>query len=300
MRALGGRIILRIEDLDLPRAVPGAAERIVEDLRWLGLDWDNDLTAEYHQSKRFLIYRNVIEDLRARGFLYECFCSRKELREIASAPHGPGGVRYAGRCRDLTEAERLERFEEKDPALRFRVEPGTIITFDDLIAGHQREDLYEVTGDFIVARADGIPSYQLAVVVDDIAMGVTHVLRGSDLLPSTPRQIQLYSAFDTTPPIYAHAPLILGADGTRLAKRHGSVSLAEMRAAGHTAEEIVGWLAWSCGLRETNEPCSPSDLVDSFYPGHLNREATVMEELRFGYLESEEEEKREPRSGSSN
>jgi glutamyl-tRNA synthetase len=276
MRSMGGRIILRIEDLDQPRAVPGAAARIVEDLQWIGLDWDNELAPEYYQSNRFDIYREAIERLRGGGYLYECFCSRRELREIASAPHGPNGNRYGGTCRDLTAGERAARWEEKDPALRFRVDPDTIIQVHDLIAGDQTEDVAEVTGDFIIARADGIPSYQLAVVVDDIAMGVTHILRGSDLLPSTPRQVLLYRTFGAPSPLYAHVPLILGADGTRLAKRHGSVSLAELRAAGRAPEEIVGWLAWSCGLRPDREPCGASELIEGFDLGNIVRRETVI------------------------
>jgi glutamyl-tRNA synthetase len=277
MRAMGGRIILRIEDLDQPRAVAGADAMIVEDLRWLGLDWDNELAPEYFQSNRFEIYRATIDRLRHEGHLYECFCSRRELRQIASAPHGPTGARYSGKCRDLTARERAARWEEKDPALRFRVEPGSVITFHDLVVGIQSEDVSEVTGDFIIARADGIPSYQLAVVVDDIAMGVTHVVRGADLLPSTPRQILLYHTLAAPEPVYAHVPLMLGRDGARLAKRHGAVSLAELRSAGRRAEEIVGWLGWSVGLLERNEPCTARELVDGFDITRIGTAPTVID-----------------------
>lgn len=278
MRALGGEIILRIEDLDQARAVQNAAEAIVEDLSWLGLDWDNELTSEYFQSNRFELYRDAVATLKERGLLYECFCSRKELREIASAPHTPGS-RYTGTCRDLTATGRAARWEEKDPSLRFRVEPGTVIRFMDLVEREQAEDIGVNTGDFIVMRADGVPSYQLGVVVDDIAMGITHVLRGNDLLASTPRQILLFQSFGATPPLYAHAPLILGPDSIRLAKRHGSVSIAELRAAGHSPERIVGWLAWSCGIRPSQEPCRVSELIEGFSLENITRQATVLPKL---------------------
>jgi len=277
MRSLGGEIILRIEDLDQERAVPDAWRGIVDDLRWLGIDWDNELSPEYFQSARSRHYRAAIEDLRSRDLVYECFCSRKELREIASAPHGATG-RYSGRCRNLTPEERALRRRNKAPALRFRVRPGTITSFTDGIHGEQQEDVSAVTGDFIIARADGVPGYQLAVVIDDIVMGITHVLRGDDLLSSTPRQILLFGAFGSTAPSYAHAPLILAADGTRLAKRHGSVSIAELRMAGHMPEGIVGWLGWSCGLLPSPAPCRAAEMIGAFNPAKISREPTVMQD----------------------
>lgn len=275
IRSLGGEIILRIEDLDTARAVSGAADGIVEDLVWLGLDWDNELAPEYFQSNRFEQYQAAIRELLERGLVYECFCSRKELREIASAPHGVMG-RYSGRCRDLTAKQRDVLRDEKSPALRFRVEPGTIVRFVDGLYGPQTEDVYEVTGDFIIARADGVPGYQLAVVVDDIAMGVTNILRGSDLLPSTPRQILLFQAFGAAAPSYTHVPLMLGPDGVRLAKRHGSVSIAELRAAGYTPEMVTGWLAWSCGLIPDPIPLTARELLRTFSIEHLNTTDTVV------------------------
>ena len=275
---MGGEILLRIEDLDWARAVRGAAEGIVRDLGWLGLDWDNELTPNYYQSNRSALYASAIAELRERGLIYPCYCSRRELRGIASAPHGPTGPIYGGTCRNLTERERAAREELKEPSLRYRAEPDTIIEFHDLVAGDQREDIALGSGDFIIARADGVPSYQLAVVVDDIAMGITHVLRGDDLLFSTPRQILLFRTFGAEPPSYAHVPLILAPDGTRLAKRHGSVSIAELRDAGHRAEDLVGWLAWSCGLSERPEPRTARELIDGFDLGKIRHEPTVLGE----------------------
>lgn len=274
-RAAGGTIILRIEDIDRDRAVPGADAEIVRDLSWLGLDWDNTLGPEYYQSRRLHLYREALLRLQGQGRIYPCYCSRKELREAMSAPHGTGN-RYAGTCRDLTEKEREERRGRKDPALRFRTEPGEVVEFDDLVAGHVRAEPYRDSGDFIVARADGVPGYQLAVVADDIAMGVTHVLRGDDLLDSTPRQILLYRAFGLTPPVYTHVPLILGPDGARLAKRHGSVSIREIRERGTAPEAVIGRLAWSCGLRPAPEPATATELIGDFSLAKIAREATVL------------------------
>ncbi len=279
-RAAGGEILLRIEDLDQARAAPGAVEGIVRDLEWLGLDWDNPLTPDYFQSNRMESYRRAIADLRSRGLVYECFCSRRELREVASAPHGPTGPQYPGTCRGLTPEECAHRRQAKEPALRFRVKPGTVVEFRDLVAGEQREVVDESAGDFIIARADGVPSYQLAVVLDDLAMGITHVLRGDDLLDSAARQILLFRTLEGEPPTYAHVPLILGPDGVRLAKRHGSVSLAELRAAGHSASAVAGWLAWSCGLIPEVSPLRPLDLVAEFSLDRLSHELTRLASLQ--------------------
>ncbi len=278
MRALGGEIILRIEDLDKARAVPGASRGIVEDLTWLGIDWDNDLAPEYFQSNRFARYQYAVRELCRQGLAYECFCSRKELREIASAPHEPVS-RYPGYCRDFQEHHRAALRPRKEPARRFRVERGTVVAFTDGIAGPQCDDLYETTGDFIIARADGVPSYQLAVVLDDLAMGITHVLRGDDLLSSTGRQILLFTTFGGTPPSYSHVPLILAPNGTRLAKRHGSVSIAELRAAGRTPESLVGWLAWSCGLLPSPQPCKAAELIGNFALEKIKGQPGGMEPL---------------------
>lgn len=272
-RAASGKIILRIEDIDQDRAVSGADEGIVLDLRWLGLDWKNELTSEYYQSQRLDRYRKSLQELERQGRVYPCYCSRKELREAMSAPHGKGS-RYPGTCRNLTAAQREERRAQKDPAMRFIVEPGDVVEFNDLVAGDVRTNVYDETGDFIVARADGVPGYQLAVVLDDIAMGITHVLRGDDLLDSTPRQILLYRAFNAAPPTYTHVPLILGPDGARLAKRHGSVSIKELRERGTTPEEVIGWLAWSCGLRPTPAPITAAQLIPDFSTDRLYREPT--------------------------
>ena len=276
MRSLGGQIILRIEDLDTQRATPNAAEQIVRDLRWIGIDWDNHLTADYFQSNRSPLYQEALASLQNRGLIYPCFCSRKDLRSIASAPHHNDEPIYPGTCRNFSEEERQQRGHEKSPALRFAVRPGTVIEHHDGVAGPQREDVGSTTGDFIVARADGVVGYQLAVVVDDISMGITHVLRGDDLLGSAPRQILLHHTFGAVPPMFTHVPLVLGSDGSRLAKRHGSVSVRELRAGGTTAERLVGWMAWSCGVMDRPAPITAMELIPEFNVSSIARETTQL------------------------
>ena len=272
-RAAGGKIILRIEDLDMARAVKDADTGIVEDLEWLGLDWDNQLSPDYYQSNRFDYYHAALSELEERGLLYRCYCSRKELNEAMSAPHNRTG-RYPGTCRNLSDTQRKLREKEKDPALRFCVEPDTVVTFTDLLHGTISSHLHEETGDFIVARADGVPSYQLAVVLDDIAMGITHVLRGDDLLDSTPRQLLLYRTFNAAPPLFTHVPLILDMEGNRLAKRHGSVGISEIREAGYQPDEVIGWLGWSCGLLPDPEKVTAEELIAEFSIEKISRNET--------------------------
>ena len=270
-RHAGDAFLLRFEDLDTVRVRPGCAEVQAGSLAWLGLDWDGEPVA---QSQRGELYDAALAHLQERGLLYECFCSRADVRRAASAPHGPDGPLYSGACRDLSPGERAARLAEgRRPALRVRME-GEIEFWDDL-AGPQRELLEATTGDIVLRRSDGVVAYQLAVVVDDAAQGVTRVVRGADLLASTARQIRLYELLGLAPvPDYAHVPLLLGADGERLAKRHGAVGLTELRDGGADPRAIVGRLAHSAGLIERPEPCAPSALVGAFEPGALGRDPT--------------------------
>jgi glutamyl-tRNA synthetase len=269
-RSAGGRFLLRSEDLDTTRVRPGCAELQADTLRWLGLDWDGVPVA---QSERGALYDAALARLRERGALYECFCSRADIRRAASAPHGPDGPVYPGTCRDLSAAERARRRRElgREPALRVRLE-GEVV-FRDELQGTQRERLEATTGDIVVRRSDGVVAYQLAVVVDDAAQGVTRVVRGADLLASTARQLELYRLLALSPlPAHAHVPLLLGADGERLAKRHGAVGLGELREAGADPRALVGWLAQTAGLRPDPAPCRPADLVAGFAPERLRRD----------------------------
>jgi glutamyl-tRNA synthetase len=270
-RRAGGRFLLRFEDLDTARVRPGCARAQADSLAWLGLDWDAEPVA---QSQRGELYDAALATLRDRGFLYECFCSRADVRRAGSAPHGPDGPLYAGVCRDLSPDGRAARVAlGRAPSLRVRME-GEVEFRDDLM-GPQRELLEATTGDIVVRRSDGVIAYQLAVVADDAGQGVTHVVRGADLLASTARQIRLYRLLGLAPvPGFAHVPLLLGDDGERLAKRHGAVGLTELRETGADPRAIVGRLAFSAGLLEAPEPCTPAALLERFDPAVLQREAT--------------------------
>ena len=213
-RAAGGRWLVRMEDLDAPRVVDGSAEEILAALRRYGLEWDGDVV---WQSRRIALYEAALATLRARGLAYDCACSRAELQRSASAPLGSEPV-YPGTCRNGLPPGRTAR------AVRFRVPPG-IVAFDDLLRGPIEEDVAACTGDFVIKRADGPFAYQLAVVVDDAAQSVTQVVRGGDLLSSTPRQIALQRALDLPTPSYAHLPLVLAPDSTKLGKRDGALPL---------------------------------------------------------------------------
>lgn len=286
VRAAGGQFVLRMEDLDTQRSRPLLATQILDDLRWLGLDWDEGPDVggpygSYTQSERRAEYDAALAKLSAAGLLYPCYCSRAELQRIAGAPHGPqdDGPPYPGRCRTLTPAEQAERADARPtPALRFAVPTGEIC-FADAVAGPVCQDVADRVGDFVVRRADGLFAYQLAVVVDDAAMGITHVLRGDDLLYSAPRQIALQRALDLPTPAYAHVPLLVGPDGNRLAKRHGDTSLAGLRARGIGGPEVVGWLAYWCGLLPAPEPTTPAELVAAFDLSKLPRTPVTVDQL---------------------
>ncbi|MGF1465428.1 MAG: tRNA glutamyl-Q(34) synthetase GluQRS [Sandaracinaceae bacterium] len=257
VRGQGGAFVLRVEDLDAPRVVPGAAEAMLEDLRWLGLDWDEGPDVggphgPYVQSARLDLYADATARLEAEGHVYPCTCSRKEVAQIASAPHGPDGPVYPGTCRAGP------RHPRRPAALRLRM-PEPPPAFVDLVAGPSAPGLGR--GDFVVRRKDGVFAYQLAVVVDDAAMGITEVLRGADLLGSTPRQIALYRALERPVPAFAHVPLLHGPDGARLAKRHGAIAIRELRDAGWRAEALIGALAHLAGLRPDPAPVAAKALV---------------------------------------
>ncbi|GEJ56441.1 tRNA glutamyl-Q(34) synthetase GluQRS [Anaeromyxobacter diazotrophicus] len=281
-RSRGAALVLRVEDLDGPRVRPGLEARLLEELRWLGLDWDEGPDrggprAPYRQSERLGRYRDALDQLRASGALYPCFCSRAEIAAASQAPHGPSdeGPRYPGTCRALSPAEVAARSARRAPAWRLRVAPGAI-AFDDGVHGRRAFDVAAETGDFVVARADGVPAYQLAVVVDDAAMGIEEVVRGDDLLPSTARQLLVYRALGLAPPRFAHVPLVLGEDGARLAKRHGALSLGELRERGADPRAVVGLLASLSGLAPAGAQVSPAELVPGFALGRLGTAPVVL------------------------
>jgi glutamyl-tRNA synthetase len=283
IRSRGGRVILRMEDIDSPRVKRGAAAQAIDDLRWLGLNWDEGPDtggphAPYVQTERLNLYRNALDQLKAADRVYPCTCSRTDVAAAASAPHaGQEGPVYPGTCahRRVADAEILARSaSEGHPgsfAWRFRTtnEPRQ---FTDLVAGRHSSNVAAELGDFVLAKAGDSPSSQLAVVVDDHAMGITEVLRGDDLLPSAFRQLELYDLLSWPPPQFAHVPLVVGPDGRRLAKRHGDTRLSTLRAAGAPPQRLIGLLAASCGLIPKPQPVSAGDLVGSFNLGKLSRE----------------------------
>ncbi|HEY2736323.1 MAG TPA: tRNA glutamyl-Q(34) synthetase GluQRS [Polyangiales bacterium] len=278
-RAASGKLIMRIEDIDLPRVVPGSAQTMLADLRWLGLDWDEGPDvggphAPYVQSRRSALYAEAIARLCAGGFVYPCSCSRKEIAEVASAPHGDLGPIYPGTCRPPAKAAGGRPAagasgSTRRPSLRFAM-PSPPELVRDVLAG---EYDVGVSDDFVLQRGDGVYAYQLAVVVDDIAMGVSEVVRGDDLLSSTPRQIALYRALGAEPPKFLHVPLLLGPDGRRLSKRQGAKSIAEYRAEGMSAEQLIGLIAATLGLAPPGQQLTAAELSSRFELRAITRDA---------------------------
>ncbi|WP_458400512.1 tRNA glutamyl-Q(34) synthetase GluQRS [Mailhella sp.] len=262
-----GCIILRQEDIDPARSRREWMDGIERDLAWLGLDWDGPV---FQQSQLGERYETALGELEARGLVYPCYCTRKELRELAGAPHGAhdglgdAGAAYPGTCRRLTPEERADREAQgRRASLRLLCPDGEAgrESFHDLVLGPQSFTLTDCGGDFALRRSDGVWAYQLAVVADDLAMGVNQIVRGEDILLSTPRQLLLWRLFGGTAPSFAHIPLLHDSEGERLAKRHKSLSLAQLRESGYRPESIVGWLARLARLTPSAEPVTPRDLA---------------------------------------
>lgn len=259
-RARGGTLLLRVEDIDGPRLKPEAEARALEDLRWLGLDWDGELLRQSEHQAR---YTALVDDLLARGLAYPCTCTRKEIDEAASAPHEDwqDATPYPGTCRGrYADRDAARAASGREPAIRFRVETDAV-PFVDRFRGPEPG---RIRGDFVIEKRDRGSAYQLAVVADDARSGVTDVIRGDDLVASTPRQLLLYEAFGWTPPTFAHLPLVVGPDGKRLAKRHGDTSLRHFREQGVPPERLVGHLAAISGLAEPGTSCRAEELVADF------------------------------------
>jgi glutamyl-tRNA synthetase len=259
-RARGAVLRLRLEDIDSPRVKAGAAEQAVTDLAWLGLDWDGPAVV---QSTRLELHCAALRKLREQELVYPCTCSRADVDRAGSAPHAEHeGPAYPGTCAGRRAAGAAE-LKPGSYCWRFRAGRERV-GFDDGFRGRVELPAAAAAGDFVVWKADGTPAYQLAVVVDDADMGVTEVVRGDDLIPSTPRQLLLYRALGLRPPRFVHVPLVVGPDGRRLAKRHGDTRLASLRAAGVAPEALVGLLAWSCGWLERPLPVSAQELLPRF------------------------------------
>ena len=283
-KSQGGRVVLRIEDLDQARCPRKFAELLQQDLDWLGLAADEGGDkggphGPYYQSERSGIYQQFYEILWKKGLVYPCFCSRSQLH-AADAPHrSDGQVVYAGTCRNLTPEQVAERSRRRPPAWRVKV-PDETIGFTDGHLGYYQENLARDCGDFYLRRADGVFAYQLAVVVDDALMGVTQVVRGEDLLSSTPRQLWLYRTLGLPAPEFFHMPLLLAPDGRRLSKRDGDESLENLQAK-YTPEEIIGRLAWVCGLQKAPAPRTPAELADDFSWEKVPRQDILLPEGLF-------------------
>lgn len=278
-RSAGSAFVVRMEDLDRTTSSRAHEAAQLRDLAALGLDWDPPVV---RQSERFDRYREAIARLTAAGLTYPCYCTRREIREASSAPHGdgPGGPaagadgRYPGTCRELTAAQRAAREAEgRPPAIRLRTD-APVVEFTDRLHGPVRG----VVDDVVLARNDGVPAYNLATVVDDADQGVEQVVRGDDLLSSTPRQAHLADLLGVARPGWAHVPLVLGADGDRLAKRHGAVTLSDLAGAGVDGPAARSILAASLDLAAPGESVTASQLVERFDPMALPTEAWVLDD----------------------
>ena len=270
-RSSGAAFLLRIEDLDPQRSRREHEDGQLADLHAIGIDWDAE---PGRQSERTRLYEKAVQRLQVEGIVYSCWCTRAEIQLAAQAPHGPlpEGA-YPGTCRQLSGPERTRREREagRPPSLRLDAGDATM-EFADRLHGTVQGSV----DDFLLQRWDGTFSYNLAVVVDDADQGIGEVVRGDDLLDSTARQLLVGSLLGVPAPRYAHVPLVLGADGRRLAKRHGAITLADRKALGQGPAEILSWMAASSGLAEPGERVTADGLIDRFDPGRIPRQATVL------------------------
>ena len=290
-RGAGGTFILRIEDTDAERSTRESERAILEDLRWMGLTWDEgiDVGGEYgpyRQTERLHVYRAHAVELLSRGAAYRCFCSPEQLEADRQAALREGRApKYSGRCRDVSRDEARRRIENGEPAVvRFRVPEHRDVVFKDVVRGEVRFNT-EVIGDPVLVRSDGVPAYNFAVVVDDALMGITHVIRGEDHISNTPRQLLLYEAFGWTPPAFAHASMVMGPDHSPLSKRHGATSVKEFRDRGYLPEALTNYLAligWSPGEGEELLPLD--ELARRFRLEDVGRSAGVFDEEKLAWV----------------
>ncbi len=289
-RRASGTLVLRIEDIDPARSRQEYAQAIMEDLAWLGLDWDEGPGSPggygpYLQSQRYEIYKLALDWLQARGMVYPCFCSRKELRAIASAPHvGDEGVPYPGTCANLSLHEQQHCIQQgRQAALRVRAGTG-IYAFTDGIRQLNVSKQQDCGGDFALRRSDGVIAYQLAVSVDDALMNITQVVRGADIAASTPRQLMLFELFGIQPPQYTHVPLVCDHTGERLAKRHHSLGVRALREQGVTSAAIIGYLAHAGGLVTERKALTAQELLHNFNLESISETSIYLEETLMAQL----------------
>ena len=279
-RSCNGWIELRIEDLDTPRVREGAVEGMLDDLVWLGLDWDD---GPRFQAQRVAEFRSRLEWLADQDLAYPCICSRRDIEAAASAPHaGEEGPVYPGTCRgrfgSVEEAKKASA--DGRVAWRFAVPQVRVVQWSDRIAGAQRFDVPAQLGDFVIWKKDDEPAYQLAVVVDDGLAGINQVVRGDDLLPSTARQILLHEALQQDAPEWWHLPLVHDEDGRRMAKRTGDATLQALRGQGGSVEQVLGWVAETSGIRLASAPRCAADLLAGFDPDRVPRSAVSWRGIR--------------------
>lgn len=278
-RSQKGRLLLRVEDLDPQRCRLEYALQMEEDLRWLGLDWDeggsqNGKPTEYFQSNRSAFYEKALEVLRSKGTVYPCFCTRAELH-AAEAPHfSDGRFLYSGRCLSLSEEQRETLSKQRTPSLRIHV-PEETVSFKDGLMGFYKEELQKDCGDFILRRSDGVFAYQLAAACDDGAMDMTQVVRGRDLLSSTPRQIFLLRLLGYPAPQYIHIPLLLSPKGERLSKRDKALDIGKLRRR-YSPQELIGHTAFLAGLLPKPEALSPRELLSVFDPSKISKKDIIL------------------------
>ena len=277
-RAAGSEFLLRFEDLDTASVQAESYDTQRRDLEAIGIDWDSEMRQSDHLDR----YHDALRTLTNQGLTYPCFCSRREIREAAAAPQarrdGQAEGAYTGTCRELTGIEAQARADAgRPPAIRLR-SPDQLRTFTDDVLGERSVRL----DDQVLARGNGTPAYNLVVVIDDAYQDIEQVVRADDLADSTPRQIEVARLLDIDPPRYAHVPLVLGPDGKRLAKRDGSVTLADRQALGETPAQVRSWLARSLGLAAPDEQPDPHELIDRFDPTALPREPWQLSGLDVG------------------
>lgn len=259
VKSTGGTMVLRIEDLDIERSKPEYADQVQRDFEMLGITWDE---GPYYQSTRDEAYRAAFDTLTRRARVYPCFCTRADLRS-ASAPHRGEKNVYSGTCKNLSESERALKARSRKPAMRIEV-PDEDFLIDDLIQGPYRQNLARDCGDYIIRRSDGLFAYQLAVVVDDAEQGVNCVVRGVDLLPSSPQQRFMQEALGFEPCVYAHVPLLVAEKGRRLSKRDHDAGLQELLSAYKTPEAVLGHIAGITGITSSEKPVSCEELLSVF------------------------------------
>ena len=290
-RRHGGDFVVRVEDTDQERLVPGALEAVLESLDWLGIDWDEGPKvdgphAPYVQSQRLDIYKEMASTLVERGYAYPCYCTRERLDEMRKEQQAlKQGSGYDRRCRDLSDGQRRDLEAEGAPSVvRFAMPTSGITEVEDLIRGHV-EWRNELLDDFVVLKSDGFPTYHLGVVTDDHLMRISHVLRAEEWLPSTPRHLQLYNALDFDPPKFGHLPIIMGPDRAKLSKRHGATALLDYREEGYLPEALMNFmvlLGWA--LDDKTEVMTADTIIENFSLDHVTKSSAIFDREKLTWM----------------